>query len=432
MATTIKETGIPSDLQFRVVANADGTHTIVDVPIFLECSRGDHVFDSEWMAKAKAKADQAKADGYLPPLHIRHHGDETPVESAGVFEITDVRPASFKGETRPTMFADLTFTSETALDEVVARRLLYRSVEIFDVDNPSIDGLALLDHEAPYLELPMLVVDRRSVTHDTNRGHGMFRHERKGAANVYTFARGKSASFLSELFMADEDKTKDEEKKTEDMEAGGIDVGGVVKAIADGSIPIADFASIKEAIAAAESAAVETEEPKVETAAPPAASPPEAMSKVGSSDLAEMQAKYDALEAKFEAQAEEKAIESDVASATEKLKGRALGAKIGEKLAAFRRDHGAEAFKAYVDSLYSHTAPVSFAIGHPAGQAHSFEFVSDEANAYADKGPDAIEKAEKFAREFDDIVGAGLARDTSSDAKKRYIARKMKSESVEA
>ncbi len=145
--------------KYNAKRDAKGNLVVENVPIFVECERGENNFDKEWIAEAVLKAKQAETEGYLPPLHIRHHEAGTPVEPAGYFRIRGSGPITFKGDTRTAIFADLIVTRDYVAEDVIAARLPYRSVEIFDVDEPAINSLALLDHEPPYLELPMLMVD---------------------------------------------------------------------------------------------------------------------------------------------------------------------------------------------------------------------------------------------------------------------------------
>ena len=147
---------------YRASRDEQGILRIHDVPIFVECQRGEHVFDAAWIEQAVEAAFQAAREGYHPPLHLRHHEAATEVKAAGYFCIKGTGRLTFKGAPRVAVLADLVVTDPTVQEHVLAQRLPYRSVEIFDVNEPRIDSLALLDHEAPYLELPMLMVSQVS------------------------------------------------------------------------------------------------------------------------------------------------------------------------------------------------------------------------------------------------------------------------------
>jgi len=155
---------------FKVTKTDDKT-IFHRVPIFAECARGDAVFNAEWIAQAVASAKQQERDGYFPPLHTRHHEPATDVtdavRAAGYFRILDAGPLTMQGRRVTAIYADLIVTDPFLAGEIERARYPYRSVEIFNTEGPpNIDSLALLDHEAPYLRLPMLsagdVEDRRT------------------------------------------------------------------------------------------------------------------------------------------------------------------------------------------------------------------------------------------------------------------------------
>ncbi len=140
----------------------DGTFTITDVPIFSahaeEHAGGTRSFDAGWLTKAVGRAQLRQAEGYLPPLHVRHHGEGAPVEAAGKFRVTRVGTISHGGEQIPTIFADLVGVRPAVYERIRKGELSYRSVEILDVETPEIDSLALLDDEVPFFRFPLLRV----------------------------------------------------------------------------------------------------------------------------------------------------------------------------------------------------------------------------------------------------------------------------------
>jgi len=283
--------------------STDGVLVIHDVPIFVECSRGEHDFSRDWINAAVAKAMQAEHDGYLPPLHVRHHGKtgmDDPVKAAGFFRIKGTQEISFKGSVRMAVVADLHITDPSVKEDVLAKRLPYRSVEIFDVDKPALDSLALLDHEAPYLELPMLMVSdvsdqdsvshmQRGVAHATFYNPWLQRHADTFNPVVACFRRGSSAIVLFEdkpimsknkqvqfgekadeesmggygpkgRKMSDSSSKKEETKDSEQMQEGAMDCASICEAIKSGTISVADMAAIQQAIAEMTSAQAKPEE----------------------------------------------------------------------------------------------------------------------------------------------------------------------------
>lgn len=442
-------------IRYKATRGADGHLTVFQVPIFVECKRGDKAYDSAWIAEAVKNARQSEVEGYYAPLHVRHHGgDPTMVKPAGFFRVTGTGSITFKGEQRQAIFADLVITDPTIGEDVLAARLPYRSVEIFSIDRPAIDSLALLDHQAPYLELPMLMVaevvdtpHRIAAAADVASATFANPWLRASAENrepvVACFRHGQSAHLL---FGDDEDMTKtttatkfaadapkadekkadapkgDAKKDGEKMAEGGLDVASIVAAIEDGTISIADMDAIEAAVKSRRAAVApaETEDPN---APAPAAAPGEAMAKdTMSAEMAKMHGKLAAQEARLnEREATDKRRE-DVAAALKRLEGRPLGADLETKLVAFHRTYGPEAFGAYVTSM-AETFGALPASNDRAANAFggSPSDTPAVAMSYQDQGADAVGKAARFAREWLDLHERGAVRTDEA----RYVALNM-------
>jgi len=146
---------------YRHAKGLDGTFTIFDVPIFSVNTRGNDKeleFGVDWLHGALATAQQRQEEGYLAPLHVRHHGDAQVAEAAGKFRLTRVGSIMHGGEEVPTVFADLVGVRPAVFDRIQRGELSYRSVEILDVNEQEIDSLALLDDEVPFFRFPLLRV----------------------------------------------------------------------------------------------------------------------------------------------------------------------------------------------------------------------------------------------------------------------------------
>lgn len=495
--------------KYRASRNSQGHLVIHNVPIFIECERGDVKFDADWISSAVLAAKTAEVDGYMPPLHIRHHGEDAPAAPAGFFRVTGAGEISFKGEAVTAIFADLVVTQPHVEDDVLAMRLPYRSVEIFNVEKPVINSLALLDHEPPFLELPMLMVEqpadagqiptsgqtvRMSVAHATFANPWQSKHYSKANPVVACFTHGATNFFLTQDTDGMKITTKDGETKGgkkfaddsknpfasgddtpadgdvenvdddpnnpedggEAMEASTSDsVKAICETIKSGAISVADLEALKQAIIEVLGGNDDEdteEEPTEEQAAAPAPTPGEAMKNQQKTDDAAAKAKADektndkpaAVQAKatpelaeqFAALAgENKALKArlderdahdtrrdDVADALKRLDGRPLGANLEDELVAFHKDHGAGAFKVHVDKIEATFA----AVGGRGNDSKAASFSADpntpkEVLAYTDKGTDAVEKAGKFAREYDE-----LAQHRSTHmSRERYIAINM-------
>lgn len=417
---------------YTATHNSKGHLVIENVPIFVECTRGDLTFDPEWIASAVARAKQAEVEGYLPPLHVRHHeqgpGLYDPVRPAGYFRVRGVGTLTFKGALRQAIFADLVLTDPGIEHDVLADRLPYRSVEIIDVDKPAIDSLALLDHQPPYLELPMLMVAEvdgqpasGGVALATFGNPWRAASYRRGEPVVACFRRGATAHvFLEDANAAmtkptpakfeAENKPEDKgaDKGGEDMAAAKIDVAAVCAAIADGSISVADMAAIQAAINAQQSATA----PEDDTAAASAMVPGEAM-KNNATDVkfAAMQGEIEALKAQHAARDAAETRRNDVAAALDTLKGRPLGADLAAKLDAYHTAHGPAAFRAHVDAIVATFATFAASDTRAADfAAHAPKNAPEAALAYTAQGTDAVQKAAAFAAQHAQLSERGYTR----------------------
>ena len=433
---------------FQSERNTAGHLIVRHVPIFVECSRGETSFDAEWIEQAVQKARLSASEGYLPPLHVRHHGDSNePVRAAGFFKITSIGHIRFKGDTKLAVFADLTITDPDVGVEVLTARLPYRSVEIFDVDAPSIDSLALLDHEAPYLELPMLMVaepygdqtqPEPMVASATFRNPLYNLSQPHATDMVACFRRGRSANIIwsgeesktmskpktkrkqftatdpvepiitdPAVVMAngDDDEKKDDDKG-EDMQDEGMNIAAVVEAITSGAISMADMDAIMEAIGSMKGAE-ETEE-VAEEAPASVPVPGEAMS----AKMAKLAGENAALKTRMDEKDQEQQRRLDVADALKRLEDRPMGSDLEGKLELFHNAHGAQAFKAYVDSMVSTFAAVNNSNVADAGErfASQADMSSKVALTYTDQGAHAVERAAGFSKIWKELNSRGHVR----------------------
>lgn len=426
---------------FRVTKT--DAHTIFHrVPIFAECSRGDSTFDADWIAGAVAAAKQQERDGYLPPLHTRHHEPETAVtdavRAAGVFRVLEAGPLTMRGKRVTAIFADLIVTDLHIAGEIERMRYPYRSVEIFDVEGaPEINGLALLDHEAPYLTLPMLfageVEDRRtgtegvapatsfSLNYSRNGGDSVLGFARRGRKAVLLFRfsdddtmsktdteKAKLAAEAAARANLADDGGKDDDKDGEDMEGEdkGLDVAAVVKAIESGEISVADMDAILAAIQAQGSAAPEED---AEEAAPAPTPGAEIMKGKAAVNFARLEGEVQALRAKEAARDARDKRAADVKVAMKRLEGRPLGADLETRLLNFHEKCGgnAEVFKEYVETMARTVGDLPD--GGDAGARFSGQpKTPKEAMAFQALGGEAVDKAAAFCREYDQLKKSGM------------------------
>lgn len=427
---------------YRATRDAEGVLTIHRVPIFVECVRGDFDADADWIKSAVSNARAAEAEGYLPPLHIRHHESDVEVRAAGFFRVVDVAPITFKGGTRLAVFADLIITDPTAQGEVLNKRLPYRSVEIFDVSKPAINSLALLDHEAPYLELPMLMVrsvdDHGAVPTQAlayTRVAKPWRASTAQVADVACFRLGAHAHLLFqdapmnsekkddgvEPKKPDEEMSADSEgEETPEGEETTSEVDAICDMIRSGAITVADLqaviAAIEERKAASAGDVDESETPA------PAHVPGEAMKKEDSDSalkFAAVTGELEALKAHVKERDAAEARRNDVDEALQRLAGRPLGSDLKGKLTEFHQKHGPEAFKAHVDAQVAAFASFG-AIGSADGVGKKAD-VPDLALKFQAKGADAVDKASRFCAEYAELAKHGAVRMTRD----RYVEIQM-------
>lgn len=467
---------------YRATRSTSGELVIHDVPIFAENVRGDNTYDEQWLKDAVASAKLAEKEGYLPPLHIYHHdfvfGDDGHVRPAGMIRINGVQKITYRGERISAVMADLIITNPDVQEEVLAKRLPYRSVEILDAENPSIDSLALLDHEVPYFALPMLMVSEVSAS-----GSPAFRRDfayakignpwktqraQRSGNMVACYRRGTSATMLFEhlpetpmentatteetdttpeteaeavAFQSGEgdneqrpqDQTPEEmqqepgdseDSEGEEGEPMMIDAAAVAQAIETGQITLEQMEMIMTAI--------ETRRAGQMPAAPaggapaPAATPgAESMSKQDQNTearLAAMQARLDAQEADLAERKENESIRADVTFAMQRLEGRPMGADLEQRMTERRKSFGADAFKVYVDDLVSHFAVVPSQSQSKAeafsGQAPA---TSNVAAKYGKLGAEAAAAAQGFSNEYRELKAHGYAR----KSEKAYVESNM-------
>jgi len=159
---------------YRHEEQPNGNFTIFSVPIFSahveERSGGDREFNARWLSSAVKQAIKRQDEGYMAPLHVSHHGSGSEVKGAGQCRMTHVADVVHDGRKVKTIFADLVNVKPEIFERIAKGELVYRSVEILDVDKPEIDSLALLDHETPFFRFPLLrVADQNGQHPDTAR-----------------------------------------------------------------------------------------------------------------------------------------------------------------------------------------------------------------------------------------------------------------------
>jgi hypothetical protein len=444
---------------FRATRKGKGPLTIHNVPIFVETEKtvgkGDEravkQFGQDWINQAVAKAKREAAEGYHPPLHVWHHGENKQAIAAGHFKVLGAEQIQFGGQTRMAVMADLVLTNPAVEADVIASRLPYRSVEIHKLDVASIDSLALLDDEVPHCRLPMLEVGE--VSEAAGSGVEVFR---AGARTAIRFAfepDEKKTPAIDEQkspqASADGDSAKGEDpvkevdpeaKADESAKDASPGVQGVLAAIADGTISVGDFQALVDAITAKTASgdpagnadlkkpaqapapggsmhSDSSEATNMSAQAPKAAEKMTADSETAV-QMAAMQGEIAGLKATVAAQQADTQRKQAVAAAMKRLEGRVLGSTFEEEITAFHAKWGGEAFNAYVAGFEKVMPPL--AGGDPTRPTNGSK-VPAVAMKYQAEGSDAIDRAAKFAAEWEQQAGHGI-----SSTQEEYVAFHMK------
>lgn len=212
-AATIKGGG------YKAQRAADGSWTILDVPIFASCRRSfsapsgatlnldvDRAWQEKAVGRAQAKFDSGK--GYVAPLWVTHKKGER--RRIGFVLPTRVGKARAGEEDRDATFADYMGLSDADYADFKAGKYPYVSVEVpvKPHRDPMIEGAALID-EAPYHQFPLQTVSDETGISGT-----------PARAGVLAFRSTEETVQVLARFSMPED-TKDESKKTEEKPGAG-------------------------------------------------------------------------------------------------------------------------------------------------------------------------------------------------------------------
>jgi hypothetical protein len=369
-----------------------GSWIIRDVPIFsahVDRRFGDPVeFDASWLNKAFEIAKLRESEGYLPPLHVGHHGDKEVVDGAGKFRVKRIGQISHRGEIVPTLFADLIVTDEGVYDRIRKGELSFRSVEIIDVDSNEIDSLALLDDEVPYFRYPLLRISSEV------KG---YRASERPLCLAYS-AVGKRRSVLFNF----SDKSVEEQRS--DMMDSNEMVLKILMAMAE-----------KMGISVGQEPAGEEEEGSPD--GPPAQKgqgPVEVSREAEPTEEPANVRPQPAINVNFEAEGRIVALQEQLASLQKRLDSAETAKAINDRAQLlFKEGHSEDAVNRFraVAKEQGKAAAMAFANGMSlnrppepprswSGEIHSEAVDSPEVEAYAKEGAEALDKARSIARSY--------------------------------
>lgn len=222
--STTETPPIAAQVQYQWREEADGTFTVLNLPVFSTLAANAHGHNPEitedWLKAAKARFGARKAEGYLPPMHLRHHRFDV-AQRAGHFELIRLGRHKVDGSYLPTLFANLIRVPADRFAEMRRGEWPYRSVEIHDYSAPEIDSLALLDSEVPFFRYPCMGLSDQGSQFQVSNNYSD--HPLRAVA-----AHGKARAFLFRstggLFMDSQDTGTGADPEGEGEGASGIDL----------------------------------------------------------------------------------------------------------------------------------------------------------------------------------------------------------------
>jgi hypothetical protein len=358
--------------RYRAEQAADGTWTIRDVPVFGEHTDRRSVpprsFGADFLRLALQRAQVRASEGYLPPLHLNHHGDADPVAFAGHVQLKRVGLLRHGGCVIQALFADLVGIPDAVYRRIAAGELPYRSIEIIDLATGEIDSLALLDHEVPYFRFPLLRVAEGAL-----------------------MSAGSAGSRYAAIYRWEQTMTPEETKPADAPAVKAEEMPKPAMTYMENGL-----AEIKAwLMAIAEKLGVEPPNPESAPAPQadgiPAEMPAPAMSAQARGEQTAMMARFKALESRLAAS--ESATK--LGELRDQLRARGYGAdvlaEVGQVWAA-EGEAGARAYVRGVERFGPAEPPRTW-----TGELNHGQPDAPEVSAYAAKGPEALEAARSMA-----------------------------------
>ena len=399
--------------EYESIQNSDGSWNILDVPIFAEhdvrTGDGQIHIGRKWMLQALEVAQiREREDRYLPPLHIHHHGTGRDTQLAGFFRLKEVRRSTYQGRPIWTTFADLVAVPEKVYEEIKRGRLPYRSVEIHRVSLPSIDSLAIMPDSVPFFRLPMLTVGEENPVGSAKKLQAVaapalaYRASGTGYALLSTLGGQEMATDTSraEVVLGSWEEDEKEDSK--------IEINVEEKEEINESLRSKISTSLREILSLMEEEIEEEEEEeevKEQAPAPIDMASNHPVKASSSSADVQMMARLDAAERDLRQIKTEREIETRVGAIFADLEKRGLADDpIRERLTSIAQADGLPAMKAYADALRE------FPVDPPSRWTGDFRNATNDAEIakYAEHGPEASEKANRYAKEYDQLQERGL------------------------
>lgn len=210
-ATTIQTAPRIDGGRYRAIDTKDGWFILKDIPSFARVPKGvknaPEDIGEDWMRGAVAFGQRSYSENKIAnPVHITHNdvlGTHNP-EFAGFFKPTRVGTLKLDGKDEPVVFSDLKVKG-SVFSKMKAGELPYLSPEINNWSKPAISSVALLDSQPPHFRFPMLtgwdVVDDPSAVFSADLPKGV---------SVARFSDGLERLRFAEFDPREEKKDGDE------------------------------------------------------------------------------------------------------------------------------------------------------------------------------------------------------------------------------
>lgn len=401
---TQPSTSIPGG-RYRAQQAADGTWTILDVPIFAELPKGvkgapADIGSEQLRECVRFAMEKSERESYLTPLNVLHRGDPRGAMSAGFMLPRRVAAYAVDGAIVDTIFADLIGVPDGVFREIDQARLPYRSVEIRSyVPRLEFSNLSLLDVDDPFFRFPLLTIgDRQPLTAEAVQQFSA------GALRAYAPVDAGAAVALfrfsdKEGSMPDEPKKDEPKDGGEDKKFEATDLKGAVETILAALKPLMDLIPALKGLAEGKGAEPEKKEEAADIAAS-AATPVQMAAQV--SDVA-MQVK--ALQ-EFRRQTESReTADKLVADAMSQLAGYHLTDACKADIRAFAAQ-GKETVDRFVATIRREVPKDPAA--HLDDARASSTADPPEVAKFASEGPEALARARELVKSHTRLKAAGM------------------------
>jgi hypothetical protein len=381
----------------------DGFFIVRDVPILSSVKKGEkrapEDIGSDWLSKTTLFHKESYEGGKIAfPIHIGHTDDLglTHPEFAGFFKPTSVRTFKVNGEDKPTIFADLKLKA-AAFSRMKAGELPYVSPEIRTWGKNKISSVALLDSDSPHNEYPLMTIDK--VVEDPT---AKFAADLPPTASVARFNDKDVVRFMDDPFEPVKDDKGAKEHGATKCCAHCEDTRGMVTKMA-AAYGIGGKMSDK--IEAGKPNAAPVEQPSSPPAAPAAAPMgvrmAEDLSPAMAARFAAQEEAFAALQKRFDLRDKQETAAKLAEGALAELKGYQVTDATKGYIVKFASE-GADKLKEFIAAVKPSLVKDGTGTLRDAEMA-SIRPDDPAIKKFAEQGPEKLEKAARFAGEWNEI-----------------------------